>query len=464
MGLVNTDKAYILGLIVGGGVFGNNKDTFYIKLPYKKWGDAKKHPSRAGQIANDILKVVKPIFESEYQLDVTYITSPEWRIMCSGDCTTLYNDLKSYSIEPSGEIRKNAYLKTITSKLVDDNMKKRFIAGLADTIGSTTSSHRRFTDNTQIISFEIPGFNFEFVCDLCRLFSSIGCYPDQILWNHPNMNSSKNAYYTSWQKGFKLRVTLDQFSNFGAFAFTTKAKSSVDNRRKQHKTNVAEHCSKKTITITNATAVHIDENSSLLPEIIRGGHYIHHKHFCAVLGCENAPYDEIDTYLLSAEQYINPFTILYKGTLDEVDLIVNSSVIMSKRTYTDLNHTVEELLSIYESDKNTLLYGDRTHSGYPITTVIDAVAYVIAAKTKQLKGKRPIGNRITLLKDYIASNPNTNITLRIPDLLTPLIIVDNAVAALVGPINPIVYKKLISYDKTNKYKMLLREITEADLI
>lgn len=35
---MNTDKAYLLGLIIGGGIFGNAEDVFRIKLPYKKMG------------------------------------------------------------------------------------------------------------------------------------------------------------------------------------------------------------------------------------------------------------------------------------------------------------------------------------------------------------------------------------------------------------------------------------------
>lgn len=30
---MNTDKAYLLGLIIGGGIFGNAEDVFRIKLP-----------------------------------------------------------------------------------------------------------------------------------------------------------------------------------------------------------------------------------------------------------------------------------------------------------------------------------------------------------------------------------------------------------------------------------------------
>ena len=35
---MNTDKAYLLGLMIGGGIFGTAEDVFRIRLPYKKWG------------------------------------------------------------------------------------------------------------------------------------------------------------------------------------------------------------------------------------------------------------------------------------------------------------------------------------------------------------------------------------------------------------------------------------------
>lgn len=409
------------------------------------------------------MKVAKPVFKSEYNLDVSYRTTPNWRIECSGDCTYLFDDLKKYGIVPKGELRKNVDIKSIVAALVDDNLKRRFLAGIADTIGSTTPSHRRFSDDTQIISFEIAGFNYEFVCDLCKLLSSVGCYPDQVLWNHPNMHSGRDTYYKPWKKGFKLRVTLDQYTNFGAFAFKTKAKSSQANRRRQRKTNIAEPCKGKSLNINDATCFHPNENSNLLPEVIRGGHYIHHKHFCAVLGCENAPYRELDACLLSAENYVNPFAILHKGTSDDIDEIVRSTPIMDERCYVESEYSIKKLLECYSDNPSSLLLGDGKCSGYPISTILDALAYLVAAETGQTNGKRPKGNRIKLLSHYIASNPGVRVTFRIPDLLTPLIIAHSDYAALVGPQNPVVYKKLISFDPDNKYKLLLRQITEADL-
>ena len=219
---MNTDKAYIMGLVVGGGCFSSNHKSFSIKLPYRQWGDYDKNPERAGMIANDILKVVKPLMNVEYKLDVSYTPGKEWNIVCHGDTTDLIRDLQSFRIEPTSDLHKTADLQYLIASLSDTNMKKRFIAGVADTIGSMAPSHRRFTDDVQIVSFEISGFNYKYVCQLCNLLYQLGCVPDQILWQHPNMQSGTDSYYKYWKKGNKLRVTLDSFSTFGSLAFKSK--------------------------------------------------------------------------------------------------------------------------------------------------------------------------------------------------------------------------------------------------
>ena len=60
---MDTDKAYLLGLIIGGGVFGNAEDVFSIRLPYKKWGSYLENPQRAGEIAGDIGPVDKVAYK-----------------------------------------------------------------------------------------------------------------------------------------------------------------------------------------------------------------------------------------------------------------------------------------------------------------------------------------------------------------------------------------------------------------
>jgi hypothetical protein len=462
---MNVDKAYILGLVIGGGIWGNSEDVFRIKLPYKQWGSYEKEPHRAGQISGDIMRVVSPMFRNIYDISVSYDTSVsgEWNVLCEGDLSELTADLERYGIECEGEIRKNASIEKLVPDLIDDNLKRRFIAGLADTIGSTKNSHRRFTDEKQIISFEIAGFRFDFVCSLCRLLYSINCFPDQILWNHPNFHCTLNPYDMKWKKGFKLRVLLDQYDEFGAFAFTSKAESAVQNKGLQRNKNIAEPCETKKVHIT-PSCVHTDEGSLLLPENIRGGHYLHNKHVCAVMNCPHAPYNIVNEFINSAELYINPFPILVKNTADEIWRIVKQYPLYKNRTYRDVDIKIADIYNQYKSDIKQLLFGNKENSGYPINVLLSAITYVIAANSGEVKGTRPKGNMASVLDRHLSINSNARVNLQLPDLLTPAIITSGDYAALVGPNNPELYKKLIVRDIDNPYKISVRQISEDDFL
>ncbi len=459
---MNTDKAYLLGLVVGGGDFGNAEDVFRIKLPYKKWGSYLDNPKRGGAIAKDILKKVGPMFRTIYGLTVQYDTSDSgnWIILCEGDTSTLRDDLEQHGISPEGEIRGKADISQLVSKLLDDNLKRRFIAGLADTIGSMAKSQRRFTEEHQIISFEIKGYNFQFVCDLCRLLYSINCIPDQINWNHPNIHCTSDPYYKQWNKGFKLRILLDQYASFGAFAFRTKAESLKENRQLQNETHVANKCEEREIHATPST-VHPAENDGRLPDAIRGGHYVHFCHFCSVLGCEHAPNDKVQQLLADVGELINPFPILCKDIESGIRERIQSDSLLSSRKYTTIKIRVASLMNEYKTDRKALLYGNGANSGYPIAEVLKGIAYVIAAPN-ELRGKRTKAYK-ELIEKRINEDADFCVEIGIPDMLTPLTIFANGRGVLVGAKNPDVYANLVSRDANNSYKIFVRKITEEDL-
>lgn len=459
---MNTDKAYILGLIIGGGVWGNAEDVFKIRLPFKQWGSYEINPKRAGDISRDVMKMVGPLFKAIYNLSISYDTSASgvWNILCEGDLSELKAELEEYGIRCEGEVRKTANINNIVPKLVDDNLKRRFIAGLADTIGSTKRSHRRFNDDKQMVSFEIAGFEFHFVCSLCKLLHSIGCYPDQVLWNHPNFHCGNNPYDTKWKKGFKLRVYLDQYEKFGAFAFVSKVLSAKENQILETGTNVAIPCDVREIKLTSVSCVHCDENSKLLPEEIRGGHYLHNRHVCAVLNCEHAPYSEVKKLLSKGEYYINPFPVLIKGTMDEMKKIIESDPVLKNRTYEKTGVKISEL---YNKKAEGNIYGNGDEAGYPSSKVILAIAYVIAAQEGQLNGKRPRGATDRIISEYLKKFSNAQVTIWRPELMTPLVVQMNEYAAMIGPNNPRVYKRLLHISPENEYKLIVRPITEKDL-
>lgn len=459
---MNTDKAYILGLIIGGGIWGNAEDVLRIRLPFKQWGSYEINPKRAGDISRDVMKMVKPLFKAIYNISVSYDASAGgvWNILCEGDLSILRAELEAYGIQCQGEVRKSANINNIVPELVDDNLKRRFVAGLADTIGSTKSTHRRFNDNKQMVSFEISGFEFGFVCSLCKLLHSIECYPDQILWNHPNFHCSNNPYDSKWKKGFKLRVYLDQYEKFGAFAFMSKALSVKENQALETVPNEGIPCTDREIRTPSVACVHCDENSELLPTEIRGGHYLHNRHVCAALGCEHAPYDEVKKLIKKAEYYINPFPVLVKGTMTEIKKILDSDSVLNARTYQNIEIRISDL---YNRSEHELLYGDGNESGYPVNKVILAVTYLIAAQTNQLGGLRPKGSKDKIITEYLQDNPDGTVSILLPEIMTPLIVRMNTYAALVGPNNPKVYKNLIQTCPENEYKIRIRAIEEGDL-
>lgn len=458
---MDTDKAYILGLIIGGGIWGDAENVFRIRLPFKQWGSYQANPKRAGDISRDVMKVISPLLRITYGIIVSYDTSAGgiWNILCEGDLSTLRADLERYSIESVGEVRKTANINRLIPELVDDNLKRRFIAGLADTIGSTRPSHRRFNNNKQMVSFEISGFKFDFVCSLCKLLHSVGCYPDQILWNHPNFHCASDPYNKEWKKGFKLRVYLDQYDKFGAFAFSSKVLSAKENRSFEIAENEAKPCHEREIATPSVTCVHCDENSSLLPDEIRGGHYLHNRHVCAVMACEHAPFAAVSKLLDNAEKYVSPFPILMKGRLGDIHNILDSEPIYQSCTFKTSRVKIADLYG----DDSDFLFAVNHNTGYPKSKVILAVAFLIAASNGQLRGWRPKGKKGEIISDYLKVYPDADVLIRVPDLLTVISIEMGEYAALVGASNPAVYKNLIQKDSANRYKISVRPITENDL-
>lgn len=460
---MDTDKAYLFGFIIGGGVFGNAEDRFRIRLPYKQWGSYKTNPERVSEITRDIMNVVNPLFRNLYNINAYFEAAESglWDVLCDGDLSELIADLESYGICCKGDLRTRVSINEIVKSLVDDNLKKRFIAGLADTIGSTNPNHRRFTNEVQIISFELKGFNFAFVCELCRLLYSVNCLPDQVLWNHPNFHCAKDPFYKQWNKGFKLRVQVDQFDKFGAVAFRTKAKSLKENRKMQQGTHDAVPCPERVVK-PSKTCVHPAENDKRLPEIIRNGHYIHNRHVCAVLGCEHAPFNEIKKRFSDIGSLILPFPILCKDSLAKIEAIISSDKLLSQRKYTIKKYKVEFFYKRYCSNQNALLFGNGFDTGYSISEIMQGIAYLIADK-KELNGKRPKGNYKQLIEEHLRQNSDLSIKVQIPDLLTPLVLMNEERGVLIGADNPNVYRQLVSFSPENEYKLRIRPIEEKDL-
>ena len=452
---INTTKAYLFGVLVGGGVIHNG--ILQIAFPYKKWGDLKINPQRAGVISEDILKRIRPLFKDQYKIEIYFKVEKDWKIVSQEVTEELLTDLKTVGLPIEGEFRYLANLDQLIPFLKSKPHIQSFITGLVDTVGSMVVSHRRFTKNFQIISLEFKGNNFSLVKSVVQLLQAIGCDPDQVLWNHPNQHSGDDKYYKSWKKGFKVRVCLDDYLLKGGFFFQAKQNSAVENKKEQDAKKSAQKTAKK---ISGRVPIHMDQHSDWLPEDLRGAHFIHNQHFYSFFGLKVSETLDLKKVLSHYEKYFCPFTCLTRGTINEINKIKETEKYLRESKYSRAQFDLGNLIAAHKRNTSTLLFGNCESDGFPINYVLQGLAYVIAASTNnKIKGKRVLGKYIELLIEYARkpSFKNLKIIILRPNRGTCLIIANSKFGALVGYVNDAFNKSLIT--GISGSKVILKEPT-----
>lgn len=312
---ITIDKAYILGLLVGGGTIAST--TFTIYLPYKNWGET---PQRMSEIARDILTRIQSKFNSAYNISITYeIGNGRWTLVPteSADLEEIIVDLGRLGLPTVGCLLNTANLSALDGLLTPLKLKS-FLSGVFDARGSIAASHRRFTNSAPIVSLEIPGStrNFALVTQLCQMLTRCGSVTDQILYNHPCQHSSYDPTYKNWKKGFKIRFLAKTF--LARYSFALQAKSVEISELERLQTISQQAPCLERISTASAVSVHEDINSPDLPPEVRGNLFLHYHHICAVLGCPYAPIDAVNDMVANANDYIYMFPILSKGEIEKL--------------------------------------------------------------------------------------------------------------------------------------------------
>lgn len=380
---INHKKAYILGLLVGGGKI--DEKTFVIDLPFKKWG---MEPKRMNIIATDILTKICQYFNSSYNFNVSYeIGNGKWLIMPvdNSDISSLKNDLDYLGLPIGGFILTTVDLSTAKSKLVGINISS-FLSGIFDTRASLTLSHRRFTDDAPVVSVEIPGStrNFKFVVQLCSWLTDLGSTTDQILYNHPNQHSASDPYYLGWKKGFKIRFLVRSF--LAQYSFALQAKSiDISKIEKNQKSEEQIPCYLRKLRNPSPVSVHSDQDSKELPIEVRSKLFFHYHHFCAVIGCYHAPVEEVKKLVRDNNRYINFFPRFAKGTKNEL---------FKKLEKIQVEHFPELDLSSHKSKVSRLIESKEFES---FSGIEQGIAYLFA---EILKGKRHTGSMGAIINQH----------------------------------------------------------------
>ena len=383
MAKIDHIKAYLLGLLVGGGKI--DKDIFVIDLPFKKWG---MEPARMNIIAKDILTKICGNLNTTYNFNVTYeIGNNKWLIkpIDGADISPLLHDLKEFNLPIGGLLLSTVDLTTIKEQLSGINAES-FLSGIFDTKGSLALSHRRFTDDAPIISVEIPGStkNFNFVVQLCSWLTDLGSITDQILYNHPNQHAASDPDYKGWKKGFKIRFLVRSFLAKHSFALQAKSIDVTKIEQNQSKEEQTP-CYLRKLRSPSPITIHNEQNSVDLPEEVRNKIFFHYHHFCAVLNCKHAPKAEIEKMILQKNNLINFFPRLSKGT---VDVLKSKFENIRSRSFSELEMFVHRI-------KIRELLAGKEFSDF--SGLGQGVAYLFA---ETLNGKRHIGPMKYIIDEF----------------------------------------------------------------
>jgi hypothetical protein len=407
MSNINHVKAYIIGLLVGGGKI--DKDVFVIDLPFKKWG---MEPNRMSIIATDILTKICQYFNTTYSFNVTYeIGNNKWLIkpMPYANIDELKKDLEYLELPTSGFLLAKADLSFAKKELKGVSIES-FLSGIFDARASLTLSHRRFTDDAPVVSIEIPGStkNFKFVVQLCSWLTDLGSTTDQILYNHPNQHAASDPEYRGWKKGFKIRFLVRSFLAQHSFALQSKSVD-ITKIEKHQKREEQIPCYLRKLRKPSPVTVHSDQNSSDLPIEVRNKIFFHYHHFCAVIGCPHAPVDEIKKIVSKKESFISFYPRLSKGKKDS--LLKQIELIKE----TDFPET--ELVKNERIVENVL----RDEKLKDFLGIDVGIAYLFA---QSLKGKRHTGNMNEILNSCLESN--IEIISIGDDFESPLVFINNS--------------------------------------
>jgi hypothetical protein len=378
---ITIEQAYVLGLITSGGTIANG--TFQIVMPFDKWGA---NPTTAAAISKDLLTKVRALFSTAYKIDINYSLGNKNRWVLSPlgnpNINLILADLSLLGLPTTGQLLNNADL-VLAKKTLNGMRAEHFITGIFDARASLTESHRRFNNDSPVVSVEIPGstMNFKFVVQLCAWLTDLGSVTDQILFNHPSQHASSDPTYKNWKKGFKIRFLAKSFLSKHSFAMKAKA-SDVITLANQQISHEQLPCSVRHVS-ANTVSIHDDINDSTLPGEVRGKLFLHYHHICAAMGCPHAPLAEVQRIMGQAATHVSVYPLLSKGGFKESLAVHLKLATSSFPTSLIIKHSL--------SCENIL----KNHS-LDYTSLNIALAYLLSSN---LNGKRHVGSMGPILLD-----------------------------------------------------------------
>lgn len=286
---IDTDVAYLLGLITGRGVFSEDRDTKRLlihfpfrlmevtgmpgsKLKFDQQTEIRLCLDDVRNRINEILEVNVGIERSSNEVTLKAVftkSTMSWR-----NLRMLCNYKNNFSEFELPEIIYSA----------KPEIQREFLRGLADSSASPSYEDRDQAGYQRIV-IQFNNQNWRLPIQVCKLLQEcLNINVQHILWGHPNVRTPKQSKQ-QWAKEHRLRIFAEDFEPIGFyFSYKQKILEELAKYNKKHKRHKSSPCNPKIKEIRQKKPKHPGEKDPKLPKEVRK-HFDASFQICLALGC-----------------------------------------------------------------------------------------------------------------------------------------------------------------------------------
>jgi len=288
---IDTDVAYLVGMIVARGSFHQDGDVrrLVIQFPYRHEAMT---PIPGSQINNIDRETALRLSLDGIRARISELLEVDLRVERKAHEVSLYAVFPRETIGWR-DLRfitggKSNYLEFEVPDVIfnsDSTIQKEFVRGIADTSCEPSYSDL-YIDQRQRIVIQVQFGNWILPIQLCKLLQEHLCVPvSNILWGHPNLRAPGGG--SGWAKETRIRIFAEGFEPIGFyFEYKQKLFREMVKFNKDRGYPPPKVCNPKTKKIRGRKSHHEDENSERLPEALRGKHFNSYYKICTALGCK----------------------------------------------------------------------------------------------------------------------------------------------------------------------------------
>jgi len=167
---------------------------------------------------------------------------------------------------------------------------QEFIRGIADGCGFIRPSNRDQAGYHRVY-IQITNRNWKLPVQLCKLIQGTMNVPVQVIqWGHPNTREPNridvDENHSTWAREHQIKIFAEDFQRIGfCFEYKQDILNELAEENIQNGHNQQRLCNPLRKKPRSPKPNHPCENSSLLPEEIKGRHFNSYFEICLALGC-----------------------------------------------------------------------------------------------------------------------------------------------------------------------------------